>query len=361
MLLLFIFLPQRLFGKITTIQFLLRIILPQIFMIPVFFLLSKLLLGRWVAHYGAAHLNFSDVLVIGNFNRYLVKYLIFTQFFDYYLRTRIYEFFSKPVIAHLFLSLYVLTGVLLWYSGKWHANNRSKALFVLCGMCFAGMMTTVNLYFNYIINIENDRFGYLGSVFILMTFAFLIFQLNFPFRFLILGVFTFFSIKFLEINIGNWEQSAIIINKLTANFNRFKSNKIYLLNTPDNFHGANVFRNFGVQAPVAEDLFVIQNIDELKQVKDVLYYNMETINDSVNVEQTGEHSLKVSFAQWGNWWWRHGIGASDFENDDFTVKLVDGSYNITFKNRAPNDIMLYQCGTEWRIFKWLGPNNSKII
>ena len=213
------------------------------------------------------------------------------------------------------------------------------------------MITTVNLYFNYIINIENDRFGYLGSVFILMMFSFTVFQSTCYFRIGFLLIFTFFSMRFLGLNISNWKHSADIIKGLTANFERYNADNIYLLNTPDNFHGANIFRNFGLQSPVAETIFVTSGLNKLNQVRDVLYYNMETMGDSVNVKQVGENTLKVSFAQWGNWWWRHGIGAYDFENDDFDVKLADGAYLIHFKKRLPGDIILYQCGSQWRVFK----------
>ncbi len=141
-----------------------------------------------------------------------------------------------------------------------------------------------------------------------MMLAFLAFQLNKYLRFWVLATFSFFSIKFLEVNIANWKQSAIVIDKLTSNFERFNSGNIFILNTPDNFHGANVFRNFGLESPIAETIFVRGGKDMRAQVRDVLYYNMENIADSVKIAQVGKNSLKISFAQWGNWWWRHGIG-----------------------------------------------------
>lgn len=356
LLCLIVLLPRKgIFGKVTAREFLLRLVMPQLLMIPIFFLLSKLLLGRWVAHYGArAHLNFSDVLIVGNFNRYLLKYLVFMQFFGYPIRVRFYEFVANSPMVHWFVILYAMLALLFWYCIRRYPYGQLKIFSVLLLMSVAGMMTTVNLYLNYLINVENDRFGYFGSIFILMMLAFLAFQLNKYLRFWVLATFSFFSIKFLEVNIANWKQSAIVIDKLTSNFERFNSGNIFILNTPDNFHGANVFRNFGLESPIAETIFVRGGKDMRAQVRDVLYYNMENIADSVKIAQVGKNSLKISFAQWGNWWWRHGIGASDYENNLFSVKMTNGSYIITFKKRSSEDIILYQCGTEWRVFKGFG-------
>ena len=90
-----------------------------------------------------------------------------------------------------------------------------------------------------------------------------------------------------------------------------------------------------------------------KKVSEILEYNMMTLSDSVTVEKISDSELKVTFAQWGNWWWSNGIGASDYSTPEYDVKIDEWShsYLLSFKNKPANAVYLYQCGEHWRELK----------
>lgn len=60
--------------------------------------------------------------------------------------------------------------------------------------------------------------------------------------------------------------------------------------------------------------------------------------------------LKVSFSQWGNWWWRGSYGAVDYETENYKVDFDEEgqSYILLMKNNNPGDIFIYQNSTKWK-------------
>ena len=84
---------------------------------------------------------------------------------------------------------------------------------------------------------------------------------------------------------------------------------------------------------------------------DGLMYNLHTKDDGVKVEQTGPGQLKVEFTQWGNWWWRNGIGASNYENEIFKVTNNGHHYLLDLKVPHEDFTFIYQVGSKWYEFK----------
>ncbi|MCB0634298.1 MAG: hypothetical protein KDD15_31415, partial [Lewinella sp.] len=64
------------------------------------------------------------------------------------------------------------------------------------------------------------------------------------------------------------------------------------------------------------------------------------INDS-----TG---LKVTFNQWGNWWWRRGIGASSYRDSAFIFHNEGHDYRLEWRERPGQARILYQDGVAWK-------------
>ncbi|MBK7037692.1 MAG: hypothetical protein IPH42_15460 [Bacteroidetes bacterium] len=88
-------------------------------------------------------------------------------------------------------------------------------------------------------------------------------------------------------------------------------------------------------------------------VYEILHFNMTSLDNGIITEIIDSVTLKVNFEQWGNWWWRGGIGASDYENDLYKVDIDEWShaYIITFKQKRPEDIFIYQTGDSWQQVK----------
>ncbi|MBA2422164.1 MAG: hypothetical protein H0V61_02940, partial [Chitinophagales bacterium] len=60
------------------------------------------------------------------------------------------------------------------------------------------------------------------------------------------------------------------------------------------------------------------------------------------------NALTVSFNQPGNWWWRSGIGASDYEKDKIAVDFEGSQYHLRFKELKPDHAIIYQQGKYWK-------------
>ena len=82
---------------------------------------------------------------------------------------------------------------------------------------------------------------------------------------------------------------------------------------------------------------------------------MTTPTDGVNVKQIAPDTLLVTFNQWGNWWWKKGLGASNYETTDYKVILnfkdCGRCYALVLKNKNPARVYLYQDGDDLKEFK----------
>jgi hypothetical protein len=54
----------------------------------------------------------------------------------------------------------------------------------------------------------------------------------------------------------------------------------------------------------------------------------------------------------GNWWWRNGAGAGDYETDVYTVHFTGDGYELQFKKVDTTSAVIYQTGDRWNEFKW---------
>ena len=161
----------------------------------------------------------------------------------------------------------------------------------------------------------------------------------------------FFHVKFLYINTESWKNSNTINQSLTSSFKWFDAPKIYLLNLPDNFKGAYMFRASAPDNSFVKTLTLRGNPAVESKTSQVMNYNMNLTSDSVTVEKISENELKVTFAQGGNWWWNEGIGARDYSTKEYDVKIDESSssYLLKLKRKEPNAVYLYQCGGHWRV------------
>ncbi|HWB63869.1 MAG TPA: hypothetical protein VG603_10190 [Chitinophagales bacterium] len=347
------FWDRRIFGGVSAFQFTLRVVVPQLLVIPEYFLLSKIILGNWIGHYGAAaHLNFSPVILSSHLNGYLAKYLLFFQFAGFQKRQLLYNCLVNPVFANTAFGFCVIVMAVLLMV-PYRLKPLHRAGFLLFIMFLAGTITTLNLFFTYIVNVEGDRLTYLASVFILMLVSYVVWQLPKMFSVLILVCFLFFSIKFLHYNIESWRCNQQISDSLIDDFKCDPGVNVCLLNIPDNYRGTYMFRSHLDETVFADALYLKRGIDMRTQIQQVLLYNMNALSDSVLVESAGANALKITFAQWGNWWWWYGKGAQNYSTKDYNV-VIDGmahSYVITFRNTLPDTKYLYQCGGEWREVK----------
>ncbi len=324
-----------------------KIILPQLALIAFYFLLNKAILGNWVGHYGAqTHLQFDWWQLQTAFAKYFAKYFLFTQFLSDAYKNHIYISIENHHCRVLFLIILVV--VLL--AAAWYKKNvAAKLVLALFAISFIALFPVLNLYFPSWINIQADRFGYFASLFLYSFFAVLMIAVFRKIGFAMLLIFLCMEIYALHQNTSSWKQAGILMEQLENNFPTDTTKHYYLLNLPDNYQGAYMFRCLG-DSKFASTLKLKTQIDRTSQITEVLSYNLLQPTDSVKVTIVDSLKLKVELSNSGSWWWRYTVGATDYEDENVNVDIDDSGYfyTIKFKKEREEDAFLYHAGGEWR-------------
>lgn len=329
---------------------LMRLTLPQLSLVGIYFVLNKILLGTWIGHYGASvHLRFIWQEIAGNFYRFLTKFGFFLRYFEHPIKEKVFLGISQDWILYSLIGL----SLILFIQGirnfkKWSARLQLAALFLLL---FVFALTPVlNLYFNYLQLIANDRYGYLASAFFLIGIA-LFFSLlpklgQYLTAILWLGVSSFLLHKTNQ----NWQQSTQVYRALLQDFSWYDKNEVYILNLPDNMNGAFMFRDYsGQDFCLSDALRYLKRKPYEGKIFEVAQYNMTKLEDGVKVERDSSNQFKVTFNQWGNWWWRRGLGATNYENEVFQFQNKGHHYELILKKEPTNAIIIYQDGPSWKV------------
>lgn len=341
--------PHSIIGLQKRVKLSALFVAPAIAMVVVYFLLSKFLKGNTAGHYGTAvHFNLSPALLAGNFSKYCLKLWGLSQFYAHSLRMQFYNFFEKPFFLYIFISLSTsILAMLVAMKSKLNDSLRLLLLF-FAGFIFA-LAPVVNLYFTSIIRIEGDRFSYLPSLFAYATLTFAAFAIFRKAAYPVLAIYLLINVYCLQKNIGAWHNNREVSLSLQDDFKWNDAPHIDILNLPDNFDGAYMFRG------LPPDNFFAKTIDlkygkQLEQKCElILQYNMNFTTDSFTVEKVDENTLQLKFAQYGAWWWLGGIGAGNYETDNYAVNIDEwGTAIISFKKKTPGTVYLYQCGTHWK-------------
>ncbi|GIV34918.1 MAG: hypothetical protein KatS3mg031_2453 [Chitinophagales bacterium] len=327
------------------------LIVPLLMFLAGYFILNQIFLGAWVGHYGAdTHLNFSPQLLSSNFGKYLAKYLLLIQFFPYDIRQHIYTILEK----YWWLLFLISLGIFMMIFFKPSCPASGKALTAWLVLFAIGLSPVLNLYFTDVVLIEGDRLGYFASAFfypfiVLCVWTFLP-RIKYVLLLLVVGV----SAWCLNRNTSSWAHGAKITSSLTESFRWYNAPHIYILNLPDNFNGAYMFRSFDGTSALAEHLLLKKRKDLRGKITEIVNYNMVTPFDSVRAEALSEKALRVELAQWGNWFWRNGIGATAYRGNGFEFIPDEWlhAYTLEFDSVPDSDIrIIYQCGAAWREFR----------
>jgi len=353
LLLLFLFAPSKVLYGRERGRLIKIFIAPSAALLAFYFLLSSVLRGSAVGHYGAAeHLNFNIPLLMGNLGKYISKLFFLSQFIAYEIREKAYIIYEKEKFGWcLFASLSVIGSLYLMFHKKLKPALQGMVLSFL--FFVIALLPILNLYFSFIVNVEGDRFTYFASIFAYQFAALTCVVLFRKLGWILLAVFLFYNIKFLSFNIESWGNSKVVQQSLITSFKWYDAEKIYLLNIPDNFRGTYMFRSFSPDNSFAETLAIRGNEDIEGKVSEILEYNMFSISDSVIVERISDNELKVTLSNPGSWLWQNGIGASDYSTDEYEVKRDEWNhgYTLKIKNKKPNTVYLYQASGEWREVK----------
>jgi hypothetical protein len=322
------------------------LLMPQALFLAAYFLLNKLVLGSWVGHYGeGVHLSFNLREMTANALKYFFKYLLFWREWSHESKGALMHFLEKPAVAYGF---WVLVALLLAVFLK-KKTKRTGTPGLWWSMFFAAILPVSNLYVMWLLQGENDRYGYLASLFFFMGLASLLVRLP---RVVVLPVFVAWlsaSVFFLYRMTGNWQQSAQVYYSLLDDFRWENVPEVYVLAFPENYRGLQLFKDFSKKDRVLKDALRYSASKETAgKFYQVAQFNMTTPEDGVSVEVSDSTHLTVTFNQWGNWWWRNGIGTGDYETERYRFKVAGNGYQLELKQPVEQVVFIFTVGGKWQ-------------
>lgn len=324
-----------------------KIILPQTFIILFYFISMKLIKGVFIPHYGVEHLaGWSPLIIFSTLLKYFLKLLGFVHFLEYPVREKIYGWCDS--YAHVLPVWFGVAAALSFFALKTKYKREAALVIVLFLFSFIALLPVLNMYFMFLNRVENDRLSFFATPFLYFAFAFLL--TRFPFYiFVPITIFILVVMKkMLGLYTWYWINSAEIQQRTLDSYNWFDKKKVYILNLPENFGGAYIYRRqwrFGSAMLVIKDKNILQNIDA------VAGQNMFDINDGVAVEQLDSLNYHVSINGYG-WFWGGVLGARDYETEDYIFRLTGHSYTVTFKHPLKSDeVIIYQQAGYWHEIK----------
>lgn len=316
----------------------------------VFFVMNKVVLGTWIGHYGAdTHLHFQWIETLSRFLKYFVKHVFFARYFRHEYKELVFGFLEKPAV--------VITGIGICLALAAYGIifiKKTAARWIVAGMAlamfFISLAPVVTLYMLTLLHGENDRYGYVASMFLGITLALLFSFLKTQYRWLCWGIWISISVFYLHRTVQWWAVALAQKQQVLESFDWYEAKDIIVLNLPENIEGIHTFRIIGDDlSALKEDLALTKKKPFAGNIREVAYYNAVTGTDGVSAEvDTTANAIKVTFKQWGNWWWRNGIGASDYENETWRVDFQGQFYYLYLKKELPpNTVFIYWDGKEF--------------
>lgn len=329
----------------------LMIVLPQILILAMYFILTKVLIGQFIGHYGAEkHLNFDIELVFNNFWNYLCKHLLFAHFWTFKSK----QFLYTSLLSNTWVLLILtsgLAGLFLFALRKWHSVNKQlKAAMVFFVMACFCLAPVVNLFFMWIGYYENDRYGYLFSAFLLPSLVFLLNSIpNKKLGYSILGIFALSNLFYFSLMMKICNEAGHLQKQLLDSFEyEAFTGDIYIAAIPDNYKGLYMFRDYTDNAlAFRESLELFRGKSPKSRFIDLAQFNQERPSDGINLTRIDSLEYNIGFDQYGNWFWRNGVGMSSYSQPEFELLLKEGYYTLRFRENPGSSMFIYPVSGNW--------------
>lgn len=328
-------------------QYMSRFFVPHIIILILYFVANKLILGEWVGHYGAEkHLNFDPQLLIANGLRYFAKYFLLGHFWSFNLRETLYvNIGSWYAIGGIFGSLGTI--VILTYK-KMIADNKLLLSASFLVMFFMALFPIANLYFMYIMPFQNDRYGFLASIFFYPFIFLLIFSLPRYLKYIVALLVLMVHIFYGMLNVNKCNEAGQLIDSLISSYKWYDEPEVRLLSLPDNYQGLFLYADYHAGSAEtfveALDLFGSQKVKG--HIDEYSHFNQVTLRDSFKYSII-EDTFTVEFKQYGNWFWRNNIGFINYETEEVNASRANNILRVELKDTTERIYLIPQAG-EWK-------------
>ncbi len=322
-------------------------VMPFMIAIAAWFCLNKLLFGLWIGHYGAETHTVIDVMSMSSVVlKYLVKTLLFARFLPFPVQTELYGFLDTAIMGGLMLGILIGLCVLLFRNSRQTMQGRLRIFLFLSAIVF--IIPVTNLYFYYLQFSENDRYSYVPLAFLSMWLISIFWNWKGWIGKAVLATYLVMCFWGTMGHVCLWEKSTKAYWHIIGTFQEPQKQKVFLLNVPDNYKGTFMFRNIGGDSSFDEVYQWIAKSGYTGKIYDVFQYNMTDLSNDFIVTKESENKIKVEFAQWGNWWWRNGIGGEKYSNEEYTAWPEGKYYYVEFKKSLEDAQVFYHTPEGWK-------------
>jgi hypothetical protein len=270
--------------------------------------------------------------MVATLSQHVLKLFGFVHFLSYHTRDKIYELcLHWKKVGIVFELLFIAVSVFIYKKDK-------QKLFIFWFLLACSVLLYlpfIRCYFMYLMRLENDRYSYFASVFLLPLFAYFVFQLPKWIRYILLLAYVSASIYFLLPGIQARANSAKLYTTYLHTFPDTLKHKVYVMNVPAVCTDAYLFRAKPRFEISYEVLFDKKLACELEQL---VWYNAMSEKDSFAVKKINDTAYHFQLKTNGSWLMHENIGATDYETADYKVDIDDwGGYNLIFKKPLAKD------------------------
>jgi hypothetical protein len=316
-------------------RFFTAIVLPQALLIITYFLLTKLIKGHWIPHYGTTHIeNITMANYVTTLLQYLVKQSFFVHFLDYPARDWVYGFIRDKTALSLAIAFLVLSAIVVLLFIR---NKRAWMVFgSLCISMVILFLPVLNLYFMYLFRYENDRMGYFGSIMLYQIVPLVFFSLLPALAYVVVMGWLMIAVYYSNIAAASWQQAGTFYQHCLSTLPQ-RQGRLFFLNVPLKYKDIYIFRS--VQR-IRNAYQLYYRKDNLAQLKPVAWANFHSPNDKLEILCCANDSMKIILRHTQpSWWMRNELGATNYENEDCRFEVDEWGIGYTFKvkDRKPDD------------------------
>ncbi|MGB3536380.1 MAG: hypothetical protein WBA13_23035 [Microcoleaceae cyanobacterium] len=305
---------------------------------PIYLILRYLGLGQLIGGYGSGvHLQYNSAIILrglGSTLRILIPPISNSTDFDWQL------FFIITTASLLTIML-----VYAWIGNYY--EKISKLIVFLITAFLISLIPIINLVVS-LQDHQGERFLYFPSVFFIMIFTIIISTILWRYQFILLMSLTILTLLFsnnLHHSNKNWKIASQISQQIIEDINSIATdNSLFIINLPDNFKGAYIYRNglFPATQLFCED-------KNIKYLPLVLFNNVINIEDKVEVTAISQSQYNAQLMQPNTYFMHPSLPIQQrLETPNFKILDFDWatrqSFKVEVKVEAFEDDVVYYSG-----------------
>jgi len=340
---------KKVFRKV-----LLQFFLPLLLLFSLRLLMYRLIYGDWVSRIGTGAITSIQMENFGKPAKYLFHLLFLGRFFPQSVKESIYAYCDSGKGIVIFYSL--VASICIFIVTRFHhMGGKGKVASLLFTWTFISLALLIPLWFGDMLLVLFDRYTYFFAAFLYMLITVLISFITLQYvRLALISIYVLVNLRFTIQVSRFWAKSSRVDQGLLNNFPSAGNKTVILLNLPESMKGvAMIGSDFESEYKFMHNL-LLPGKEISNTVYDAMSYNMNTPDDGAHATVINDSTVRVTLNQWGTWWFFAGKGGFSYQNNDYRLNLTDPGrvYELTLKKPAPQYLLLYAVGNQWKIVDW---------